>query len=90
MKIQSEVLLQAVFQSNPIAIVIATVEEGVILDVNDSFVRAMGFTRKDVIGKTTSELGFWKTNEQRLAFIDALKSQRIVQDIQVNLACQIR
>ena len=85
MKIQSEVLLQAVFQSNPIAIVIATVEEGVILDVNDSFVRAMGFTRKDVIGKTTSELGFWKTNEQRLAFIDALKSQRIVQDIQVIL-----
>jgi len=86
MKIQSEVLLQAVFQSNPIAIVIATVEEGVIVDVNDSFVRAMGFTRKNMIGKTSSELGFWKTKEQRLAFIHTLKDQRIVQDVEMDIS----
>jgi PAS domain S-box-containing protein len=82
MKIQSEVLLQAVFHSNPIAIAIIALEDGLIVDVNDSFLRLTGFAREEAIGKTTRDLGLWKTNEQRLAFVETLKTQRIIENIE--------
>jgi PAS domain S-box-containing protein len=82
MKIQSEVLLQAVFHSNPVAIAIIALDDGLIVDVNDSFVRATGFAREEVIGKTTREMGFWKDPEKRAAHIDTLKEQRALQDIE--------
>lgn len=82
MKIQSEVLLQAVFHSNPIAIAIIALDDGRIVDVNDSFVRATGFAREEVIGKTTREMGFWKDAEKRAAHINTLKDQRTLRDIE--------
>lgn len=85
MKIKSEALLQALFHSNPVAIAITALDDGRIVDVNDSFVRATGFTREELIGKKTGELGFWKTNEQRRAFMDTVKSQHVVQDFQMTL-----
>lgn len=80
MKIQSEALLQAVFHSNPIAIAILSLDDGRIVDVNDSFVRVTGYTRKELIGKTTREMGFWKEPEKRSDFINDLKSRGIFEN----------
>jgi PAS domain S-box-containing protein len=80
MKIQSEVLLQAVFHSSPIAIAIIAIDDGLIVDVNDSFVRATGFAREEVVGKTTREMGFWKEPEKRDAYIKTLKELRALQE----------
>ena len=80
MKIQSDVLLQAVFHSNPVAIAILTLGEGVIVDVNESFSQITGYTREDVLGKTTREAGFWKEPEKRGTFADELAVKRVVRD----------
>ena len=47
------------FELSPVPITISTLDEGVYLDVNDSFARLMGQSRKDLVGRTSREIGFW-------------------------------
>lgn len=41
-----------------------TSESGVILDVNQAWLVATGFTREDAIGHTALELGLWANPEE--------------------------
>ena len=43
------------------------------MNVNDAFLRLMGFTREEVVGKTTVELGLWSA-EERSSFIGLLST----------------
>jgi two-component system cell cycle sensor histidine kinase/response regulator CckA len=53
------------FRSNPLAVSISTQAEGRYLDVNDAFLKILGYTREDVIGRTASGLSFWAQPAQR-------------------------
>jgi two-component system, cell cycle sensor histidine kinase and response regulator CckA len=61
------------FRSNPLAVSISTHAEGRYLDVNDAFLKILGYTRKDVIGRTTSELSFWAQPAQSDQMLKRLK-----------------
>jgi PAS domain S-box-containing protein len=61
------------FRSNPLAVSISTQAEGRYLDVNDAFLKILGYTRGDVIGRTASGLSFWAQpaeREQMLKLLD--------------------
>ncbi|MGD0162352.1 MAG: PAS domain S-box protein [Candidatus Sulfotelmatobacter sp.] len=61
------------FRSNPLAVSISTRAEGRYLDVNDSFLKILGYKRGDVIGRTASGLSFWaqpSEREQMLKLLD--------------------
>jgi PAS domain S-box-containing protein len=60
----SEEKFSKTFLASPYAIVISTMEDGRLLDVNDSFVRIMEFSREESIGRTSSELGLWNLNNR--------------------------
>ncbi len=55
------------FRSNPEGIVISTRDEGRILEVNDAYVRMMGYERSELIGSTVKELDVWAPGERELA-----------------------
>lgn len=48
-----------IFYSNPCSMVLATFPEKKIIDVNEAFVSTSGFSRTEVIGKTTAEVGIF-------------------------------
>jgi PAS domain S-box-containing protein len=50
---------QSLFNWTPSAVGISTVAEGRFIDVNEGFSRLTGYTREEVIGHTTLELGLW-------------------------------
>ncbi len=50
-------LLAAAFQLSPAFSIITRVEDGRILEVSDAFIRALGFEREEVVGRTAVELG---------------------------------
>jgi two-component system cell cycle sensor histidine kinase/response regulator CckA len=56
---QSEERFAKAFGSNPEGIAIATQSEGRILETNDAYARMTGYERRELIGKTTSELSLW-------------------------------
>ena len=80
----SEEKFSKAFLASPYAIIIFTMEDGKILDVNDGFVRVMGFSREESIGRTSSELGLWSLNNSE-SILSELRQNGRVQSRQITL-----
>ena len=71
---QSDEIFAKVFRASPLAITISTVAEGRYLDVNDAFSQIMGYTREQIVGRTTQELNIWLDPGDRFAIIRELEA----------------
>ena len=71
------------FNANPEPISIAAFPEGRFIDVNDSFLIVSGYSREEVIGRTSTELNFWGRPEDRVTFVEMLKTQGSVRDLEI-------
>jgi PAS domain S-box-containing protein len=65
---RSEERFGKAFRANPQPMSI-TAFDGRYLDVNDSFLEMSGYTRDEVIGKTTMELRVWESADARTDFV---------------------
>lgn len=70
----SEEKFSKAFQASPYAIVISTMEEGRFIEVNDSFLRIMGFTRVESVGRTSSELNLWMSPNDREEILTEIRN----------------
>ena len=59
----SENKFSKAFNSSPDAIVLSRLSNGLIIDVNETFVKMFGFTKQEAIGHTTIDLGIWPDPE---------------------------
>lgn len=69
----SEEKFNKAFSSNPAAIAITTLDEGIFLDVNETWERLEGYKREEVIGKSARLLSIWPSGDAAKKFIDELK-----------------
>lgn len=60
----SERKFSAAFAQSPLALTITSLEDGRLVEVNDSFVRLSGFTREEVLGRSPAELKLWVESER--------------------------
>jgi PAS domain S-box-containing protein len=67
-----------IFHISPVAIAIASLEEGHLLDANEAYWKLTGFAPSAAIGKTTVELGFWSTASERAEFVQRIKHERSI------------
>ncbi|MFA5309624.1 MAG: PAS domain S-box protein [Dehalococcoidales bacterium] len=74
----SEEKFSKTFRNSPEASVISTIEDGKILDANDSFLKLTGYTQQEIIGKKTLELGLWVFPEERESMIKTLQEKGVV------------
>ena len=63
---------RTVFDTSPNAIVVSRLSDGVVIDANRTYLNAAGYTRDQVIGRTTMDLGIWASSEDRQRLIDLL------------------
>jgi len=68
----SRELFKAAFQSGPLLMTVSDVETGRFQEVNDNFLRLSGFSREEVIGKTSLELG-WMSAQDREPLVEELR-----------------
>lgn len=71
---QSEEKFNTLFQFSPFSISLSEVSTGKFIDVNENYLKTFGFTRDEVIGRTSSELGM----------IDATVRQEILSGLNEN------
>ncbi len=60
----SEAKFAKAFNANPSGMAITTLE-GRVVDVNEAFLRMLGYAREEALGRTTVELGLWRSLEER-------------------------
>ena len=71
---KSEERFSKAFQASPIIITISQINNGKLLEVNEAFEKVMGFSRKEVIGKTAAELGLWTDLADRERIMQVLRA----------------
>jgi two-component system, cell cycle sensor histidine kinase and response regulator CckA len=69
-----QTLFAQAFRSSPLSITISTLSEGRYVDVNHAFLQLLGYERRDVIGRTSLELGVWANPEDRIRLLDQVGS----------------
>ena len=79
----SEDKFKKVFRSSPDWFVISTLEDGFYVDVNEAFLRTTGYTRHEVIGKSSRELGIWAQPDKRSQMVETLRKTGAVRNMEV-------
>lgn len=80
---ESEERFRVSFLTSPDAINLNTVEEGVFKDINTSFTSLSGYTREEVIGKSSLEIDLWYNPEDRALMVTQLQEKGYVNNFEV-------
>lgn len=68
------------FHSAPYAVILTRLFDGKIIEVNEAFVRDIGYSRDELVGHSTLALDLWATLAERTAVIETLTtSGRVVE-----------
>ena len=77
---ESEQKFSKAFMLSPQEICITRLKDGNTVEINESFSRYSGFTREDIIGRTSTELGIWTKPGDRKKMTRILKEKGQVQN----------
>jgi PAS domain S-box-containing protein len=81
---QSEERFSKAFHASPVPLAIGTLDEGRLLEVNDAFLQLSGSLREEVVGRTTTELGFWVDLDRR-PLVERLRQQGLIREVSARL-----
>lgn len=79
---RSEERFATLFRASPVAVVISTAE-GRYLDINERFAAITGYTREEVVGRTSRELQIWAQPEERVRIGHLLSTYGVVRDTEL-------
>ncbi|MCF8155349.1 MAG: PAS domain-containing sensor histidine kinase, partial [Rhodoferax sp.] len=80
----NEQKVMQLLNASPLPITVASFASGVYVDVNPAWERFFQFSKTDVMGKTSVELGFWQDIRQRQGWIDTFSAEGRVSGHEVN------
>ena len=75
-------LFAAAFHNNAQAASLTRLSDGLLVEVNDAWLALCGYTRAEVTGKTTLELGIWGDQTEREAAVKAIKNTTGTREIE--------
>ena len=81
---QYEEMVSTIFELNPDAIVLTTVSDSEIIDCNQEYLNQIGYTREEVIGRTSLELNLLSP-EDRKAYVEEIKEEKTVSNYEVKV-----
>ncbi|MBI3004965.1 MAG: PAS domain S-box protein [Ignavibacteriales bacterium] len=81
---QSEERFATAFHANPALITLSNPSDGTFIDVNESYLRTMGYQREEVIGKKSTELGMW-VDDTRAKAVEILRERRSLHNFETRI-----
>lgn len=90
LSVQQEALqkFDRLFHSNPALMTVSSVTDRVITDVNDAFLKTLGYTREEVIGTTAEKLGLLSEPQMITGLMDEVRERGRVTQIDIKLKCK--
>jgi PAS domain S-box-containing protein len=80
---ESQQRFATIFHASPVALAITRRADSVLIDANERYLDLFGFTRDEVIGRTTVSQGIFGDLAQRAAVLDRLRSEPAVRDVEM-------
>jgi PAS domain S-box-containing protein len=78
----SEEKFAKAFYTSPDSININRLSDGLFVSVNNGFTKLTGYSREEVVGKTSFEINIWADIEDRNKLVDGLKKFSIVENLE--------
>jgi PAS domain S-box-containing protein len=78
----SEQKFMKAFHATPDAIVISKAANGFLVEVNEVFLRKAGYSREEVLNKTTVDLTLWADPSDRERYVAGVREQGRVRDME--------
>jgi PAS domain S-box-containing protein len=82
---ESEEKFSVIYYKAPFAAALSRLPDGVIMDINEAFEKVYGYTKQEVIGKTSLELGINPDAEVRTRIVSELEAKGSVHEIELKL-----
>ncbi len=79
----SEIKFRSLFDLSPQAISLSDVESGRLIDVNRTFCQLTGYAKEEVVGRRTTEVGFYSVKD-RQRFVTELKAHGEVHEMEMD------
>ncbi len=65
---------ERLFRNNPALMAVSSLPERVFTDVNEAFLKALGYAKHDIVGRTASEIGLFVQPEQQVTAGELLQT----------------
>jgi len=78
----SEEKFRLAFLTSPDSFNLTRRDDGVYLEINEGFSQIMGYSRADVIGKSSFDFNMWKNREDREQLVSILQKDGIVENFE--------
>jgi PAS domain S-box-containing protein len=73
------------FRNNPALMALTSLPERRIADVNDAFIKSTGYSREEIIGRTSAELGLFADPEKQMNVAEMLMNQGRITDLELQV-----
>ncbi|MBX3324691.1 MAG: PAS domain S-box protein [Nitrospira sp.] len=81
----SEERFAKAFQASPHPVVISELDSGLIVDANEAAWQPFGYRKDEIVGHTTLQIGVWPSVEERAHYLELLKRQGSIRNMEVLL-----
>lgn len=81
----SEERFNKAFKVSPNAQVLSRQVDGTILEINDSFEKLFGYSREEVIGKSSLELNMFAHPDDRRKIVERLQGEKSIRNVEVEV-----
>ncbi|MBO0799784.1 MAG: PAS domain S-box protein, partial [Blastocatellia bacterium] len=82
---ETEERFSKAFRASPDSLVITRVADGLIIEANDSFISLTGYSRDELVGRSSLSLGLYADPEDRRRIADIARAQNYVRDYEFRL-----
>ncbi len=82
---ESEQKFRGVFDQSPIIVSLVSIPDGRIVEANSAGLAAFGYTREEMLGRTTAELGLWADPADRDRYLQRLTAENSVRDFEARM-----
>jgi len=79
---------ELLFNLNPDAVNITRISDGKLIDVNLGFLSLLGYTRQEVINKTTIELNIWVKPDDRKRMVNEIVQKGFCTNLETSFRCK--
>lgn len=84
----SEERFSKAFKANPIGLSISTFPEGRFVDMNDSFLTQLGWTRERILNQTMTQLNFWVDDQFYPRLVAQIQQQGYLHNLETQIQIQ--